>query len=106
MIKISFTPEFLEWVARQMRANDTGLDAQTFAVEFFHRAFVGRGAEVAEAAPLMLEALEAIQEAFAKGEIKFTRKRQSDSDPYHPASVKLSAALAAVKGMNDGNKND
>lgn len=41
-----------------------------------------------------LEALEAIQEAFTKGEIAFTRKRQSDSDPYHPANVKMAAAIA------------
>lgn len=58
MIKISFTPEFLQWVALQMRANDTGLDAHQFAVEFFHRAFVGRGAEVLAAAPALLAACE------------------------------------------------
>lgn len=57
MIKISFTPEFLEWVTLQMRANDTGLDARQFATEFFHRAFVGRGSEVLAAAPLLLALL-------------------------------------------------
>jgi heme A synthase len=98
MVKMSFTPEFLEWVTLQMRANDTGLDAHSFAVEFFHRAFVGRGAEVAAAAPALLAACEAIQEAFEKGEIKFTKIRQADSDPYRPASVKLSAAIAAARG--------
>ncbi len=47
----------------------------------------------------LLAACEAIQDAFVKGEIKFTRKRQSDSDPYHPANVKLAAA--AAKGEAD-----
>ena len=58
MIKIIFTTEFLEWVAQQMRANDTGLDAYEFATELFHRAFIGRGAEVLQADPLLLEACE------------------------------------------------
>ena len=40
------------------------------------------------------DALTAVQQAFAKGEAKFTKKRQSDSDPYHPANVKMCAALA------------
>lgn len=50
------------------------------------------------AAPLMLAALEAIQEAFVNGEIKFTKVRQADSDPYHPANVKLAVAIAAARG--------
>lgn len=51
-----------------------------------------------QAAPALLAACEAIQEAFSKGEIKFTKIRQADSDPYHPANVKLAAAIAAAKG--------
>lgn len=49
------------------------------------------------AAPELLEALEAINEAFLKGEIKFTKKRQADSDPYHPANIKMHAAIAKAK---------
>jgi hypothetical protein len=54
-----------------------------------------------KSAPLLLAACEAIQEAFVKDEIKFTKVRQADNDPYHPASVSLSAALAAAKGKSE-----
>lgn len=82
MIKISFTPEFLQWVALQMRANNTGLDAKSFATEFFHRAFIGRGAEV-DAAPLIV-ALEQIA-----GGDWLTARQMADV---------ARAAIAAAKG--------
>lgn len=91
MIKISFTPEFLEWVAQQMRANNTGLDAQQFAVEFFHRAFVGRGAEVAKAAPVMLAALVMVQARLEEshgGIVAFTGEEWAQIDE----------AIAAARG--------
>jgi len=52
------------------------------------------------AAPEMLEALEAFRAGFADGSIQFTRKRQSDSDPYHPANTLMCAALARAEGRN------
>ena len=46
----------------------------------------------------MLAALEAIHTALTNGEIQFTKKRNGNSDPYHPANVLLTAALAKVRG--------
>lgn len=45
------------------------------------------------AAPDLLAALQAISDGFANGSIAFTKKRQADSDPYHPANVLMCAAL-------------
>lgn len=50
------------------------------------------------AASDMYEALEMIHEAFIKGEIRFTKQRWSDLDPYHPANTKMSVALAKARG--------
>lgn len=49
------------------------------------------------------DALESIRDAFFKGEIATTKKRQSDSDPHHPAIVKMWAALDKER---EDNKND
>lgn len=65
----------------------------------FYCPFEGAADRLRDAAPLMLAALEAIQEAFVNGEIKFTKVRQADSDPYHPANVKLAVAIAAARGQ-------
>ncbi len=45
------------------------------------------------AAPELLEALVEISHALADGSLKFTRPRQSDSDPYHKANVLMCAAI-------------
>ena len=58
---------------------------------------VDRSRLIAEA-PDLLEALKLIKKAFADGDIKFTKKRQADSDPYHPANIKMCAAIAAAEG--------
>ena len=50
------------------------------------------------AAPEMYDALLELVEAFKNGELAWKHKRQSDSDPYHPASVKLFAAIAKAEG--------
>lgn len=42
----------------------------------------------------LLEALEAIRAGFLNGSIKWTKPRQSDSDPYHPANTLMTAAIA------------
>lgn len=52
-----------------------------------------RNKELGTECETLRDALTAVQQAFAKGEAKFTKKRQSDSDPYHPANVKMTAAL-------------
>lgn len=105
MIKISFTPEFLEWVAQQMRANNTGLDAQQFAVEFFHRAFVGRGAgpigptQVAKAAPVMLAALVMVQARLEEshgGIVAFTGEEWAQID--EALRQAQEAPIAAARG--------
>ena len=57
-------------------------------------------AEIAlhRAAPKMLAALLAISDAVAARELAFTKKRQSESGPYHPANVAMVAAIAAATG--------
>ncbi len=45
----------------------------------------------------LLAALEAIDRGFMDGSIRFTKKRQSDTDPYHPANTLMSAVLAEAK---------
>ncbi len=90
MIKIKFSPEFIQWVALQMRANNTGLDAKSFAVEFFHRAFIGRGSEVLEAAPALLEALEALTD--------FTVSRYASGGESLEVVKNARAAIAQARG--------
>jgi len=46
----------------------------------------------------LVKALQAISEGFADESIKFTRKRQADGDPYHPANVLMCAAIAHATG--------
>lgn len=52
-----------------------------------------RNKELGAECETLRDALTAVQQAFAKGEAQFTKKRQSDSDPYHPANTKMMAAL-------------
>ena len=52
------------------------------------------------AAPRLLEALRAIEAGFADGSIRFTKKRQSDRDPYHPANTLMCEAIAAATEGN------
>ena|SRR3990167_1990396 len=42
----------------------------------------------------LVKALIAIQAGFKDGSIKWAKKRQSDSDPYHPANTLMCEALA------------
>lgn len=58
-------------------------------------------AHLIAAAPDMYEALLAIQEAFMRRELAYTRKRKSDSDPYHPSNVLMCKALAKADGRDD-----
>jgi hypothetical protein len=58
-------------------------------------------ARLISAAPDMHAALQAIQNAFAAGEIMFTQGRQSDNDPYHPANVLMCRAMEKVRGENE-----
>ena len=46
------------------------------------------------AAPDLLAALRALEAGFADGSIQFAKKRQADSDPYHPANILMCAAIA------------
>jgi hypothetical protein len=50
-------------------------------------------AKLIAAAPEMLDALLTIRQAFYDGDLKFTKKRQADNEPYHPANIKLHAAI-------------
>ncbi len=55
-------------------------------------------ARLIAAAPDLYEALIAISKAFADGEIQFTKKRQSDSDPYCKSNILMCAAIAKAEG--------
>lgn len=50
------------------------------------------------AGPNLLEALLAIQQGFIDGSIQFTKKRQSDKDPYHKANTLMCAAIEKAEG--------
>lgn len=50
-------------------------------------------AKLIAAAPDLLEALQAIEQGFTDGSIKFTKKRVSDSDPYHKANTLMCKAI-------------
>ena len=41
----------------------------------------------------LVAALEALNAGLQDGSIRFTKRRKSDSDPYHPANVLMCAAL-------------
>ena len=67
------------------------------AGNYNHIGSAGLAALIA-AAPELLDALKLIEKAFADGDLKFTKNRQSDSDPYHPANIKMCAAIAKAEG--------
>ena len=46
----------------------------------------------------LLEALKAFDSGLRDGSIQFTKKRQADSDPYHPANTLMCAAFAKAEG--------
>lgn len=49
---------------------------------------------------MLHNALSDVQAAFANQQATFNRKRQADSDPYHPANVAMCKALAAMRDDN------
>lgn len=100
MLKITFTPEFLEWVGQKMRANDTGLNTEEFAREFMHRAYVGRGAIMASASiaaenERLWTALEKADKALGVAEM-YIKNRQAAHDVVAEARQIARAAIAKV----------
>ncbi len=49
----------------------------------------------------LLAAVREIDKGFADGSIKWARRRQADSDPYHPANTAMCAALDLVRERAD-----
>ncbi len=45
----------------------------------------------------LLAALEAVNAGFLDRSIKWTKPRQADSEPYHPANILMTAALAKAQ---------
>ena len=58
-------------------------------------------ARLIAAGPELLAALLAIESGFKDGSIKWAKKRQADSDPYHPANILMCEAIykATIKDM-------
>ena len=56
-------------------------------------------ARLIAAAPELLAALEAIDRGLQEGRIKFTKKRQSDSDPYHSENMLMTSAIRKARGQ-------
>ena len=54
-------------------------------------------AQLIAVAPELLEAVKAIHQAFIDGDIVFKKKRISDTDPYHPANTKMTAAIQKME---------
>ena len=50
------------------------------------------------AAPELLEAVQAVQNGFLDGSIKFAKPRQTASDPYHKANILICAAMDKLRG--------
>ena len=45
----------------------------------------------------LVEALQAVHAGFRDGSIKWAKPRQADNDPYHPANLLMTAALAKAQ---------
>ena len=102
------------WIVEQVETSHNGYaDWPVYAVrqmpENHCLAVVGRvdratagyneaNANLIAAAPELLAALKAMHQGLVDGSIKFTKKRQSDNDPYHPANVLMCAAIAKAQG--------
>lgn len=55
---------------------------------------------VISAARELYEALKAIEAGFQDGSIRFTKRRSSDDDPYHPANSLMCSALAKAESRD------
>lgn len=58
----------------------------------------GKRDHLREAAPKMKAALDAVQAGLLDGSIVWAKRRQSDSEPYHPANTLMCQALDAAEG--------
>jgi hypothetical protein len=47
------------------------------------------------------DALTKLDTAIVQGDLVWKRKRQSDTEPYHPANVALTKALRVIRGEQD-----
>lgn len=57
-------------------------------------------ARLIAAAPDLLAALRAVHTGFMDGTIKWAKPRQADSEPYHPANILMTAALAKAESKS------
>jgi hypothetical protein len=83
---------------REHSLANSNLYEHTAYVGTFGEEETGANARLIAAAPDMLAALNAIFDGFADGSIHFTKKRQSESDPHHPANTLMCAAIAKAEG--------
>lgn len=60
--------------------------------------YKSENANLVAAAPQMLEALRELARGFQDGSVKFAKRRQSDSDPYHKANILMNSAIAKAEG--------
>ena len=78
---------------------DANNNTVAYALHAGHGAVRARdNARLLAAAPDMLAALQALHQAFISGELKYTKRRRSDKDPYHPSNTLMSAAISKAEG--------
>lgn len=51
----------------------------------------------------LVDALMEVDKALRNGDLVWNRKRYADSDPYHPAAVKLCTAFSAAQEQQNAN---
>lgn len=77
---------------------ETGTNVASLWVTLRTISEVDANARLIAAAPEMHEALTTIFQAFVDNEIKFTKKRWSDSEPHYNANILMCAAIAKAEG--------
>jgi hypothetical protein len=95
--------QFAGYVSRRAQWTEATIKAEADAWLAAHPAAEASAPEPASAFDVaaLVDAVMKTDEAMRKGDLVFKRKRQSDSDPYHPANVAITKALRVIQGEQD-----